>query len=229
MKSFAFFAVLAGCLVAGPAQAVLVEPLADLTAAAQHYVAVQAGEGAQAQAAPLDSRLHLPVCGKTLEASAQTPNPGSAWSVAVHCAEPSAWTIYIPVRVSQHRQVVVLRHPLAPGMPVPADALAMEDRDVGALPYGYLLSLDDAAGKTLRRPLTVGAPVPPDALAAPASVHRGQDVTLVGRSNSFEVRASGKALGDAATGERVRAENLDSHRVVEGVVRDANTVEVGLQ
>ena len=144
------------------------------------------------------------------------------------CTAPAVWTLYVPVRASERRTVVVATRPLPPGQPVPADALAVQERDVASLPNGYLARAEDVAGKIPRRPVPMGAALTPDMIGAGASVRRGQQVSLVSGSGGFYVRANGRALSDAADGERVRAENLDSHRIVEGVVRDSETVEVGL-
>lgn len=203
------------------------ESAAQITAAAEAYVGSQAGSGVETSAAPLDPRLRLPACAQDLQTTAPAPNARSAWSVAVHCSAPDPWTIYVPVRVIERRRVVVVKHPLAPGMPVTADNVAIEQRDVATLPYGYIERLEEVIGKTLRKPVMVGMALSPDAVAAPTSIRRGQDVTLVSRAGGFEVRANGHALGDAANGQRVRAENDDSHRIVEGVALDGNAIEVG--
>ena len=56
-----------------------------------------------------------------------------------------------------------------------------------------------------------------DALAAALLIHRGQDVTLAAHAGGFEVRAPGLALADAAANQRVRVQNLNSLKIVEGV------------
>jgi flagella basal body P-ring formation protein FlgA len=203
------------------------EPLIKIRAAAQDHVAANLGGNAQVNAAPVDPRLHLPACGAALESSANNPNAGNAWSVAVHCSTPSAWTVYVPVRVSERRQVLVLMRSLAPGTPVPADAVILQERDVASLPLGYLEHPEDVIGKLLRRPVAAGAALTPDAVTAPASIRRGQQVTLLGQAGGLSVRADGTALSDGASGDHIRVENIDSHRIVEGGVRGDGTVEVG--
>lgn len=216
-------------LASAAAAAQELETPARIAAAAESYVLAQTAPGVKAAAAPLDRRLRLPACGQDLQATAPAANARSAWSVAVHCAAPEAWTIYVPVRVMDRRGVVVLKRALTPGMTVAADDIAVEPREVGSLAYGYIETPEAVIGKTLRKPAMVGAVLPPDAVAPPPSVHRGQDVTLLSRAGGFEVRAAGVALGDAANGGRVRVENQDSHRVVEGQVIDAGTVEVSAE
>ena len=215
-------------LVCAAARAGEPEPLERIRDAATGYVSTRVGGGAQLSAASLDRRLNLPACDSKLEASGAAPNPGNAWIVAVHCTGPKLWTLYVPVRASERRMVVVVRRSLAPGTPVPADALALQEQDTANLPNGYIARIEDAAGKLLRRPVTPGEPLPPNALDAPASIRRGQEIVLMSQSGGFVVRASGKALTDGAGGERIKAENLDTHRVVEGVVREDGVLEIGI-
>ena len=220
------FALLAGFLLGGNARAVEPQPLDQIRQVAQDYVAAHLIGDTIAQAAPLDRRLRLPACGKPLQAAGPAPNAGNAWLVAVHCDSPSIWTLYVPVHATQHRSVVVLTRSLPPGTPIPADAVTLQERDVSAMPYGYVDHLEDAVGKLLRHPVSAGATLTPDAVASPASVKHGQEVTLLCQSGGFSVRADGKALSDGASGDRVKAENLDTHRVVEGVVRDNSVIEI---
>ena len=224
---YSLISVLGGLCLA--ARAGTIETPQAISDAAAAYVAAQSSGDSRASAAPLDPRLHLAACDQDLQTSAQAPNSRGFWSVSVHCPSPQAWTIYVPVRLAEHKTVVVLQRPLSPGMPIPADALKLESRDTSTLQYGYLEHIEDVSGKILRHPVAVGAPMPPAAVAAPTSIRRGQQLTLVSRAGGFEVRAGGKALADAAQGERVRAENLDSHRIVEGVVLDVDTVEISAE
>jgi flagella basal body P-ring formation protein FlgA len=57
-------------------------------------------------------------------------------------------------------------------------------------------------------------------------IQHGQEVTLVAAAGGFEVRARGRALADAASGARVKVQNLSSMKVVEGVVDGPDLVRV---
>ena len=74
--------------------------------------------------------------------------------------------------------------------------------------------------------MTAGATLTPDAVAAPAAIKQGQQVTLLCEAGGIAVRADGKALANGASGERIKAENLQTHRVVEGVVHGDGVVEI---
>jgi flagella basal body P-ring formation protein FlgA len=69
----------------------------------------------------------------------------------------------------------------------------------------------------------------PAMLAAVPLVSRGQQVTLEAQTDGVHIRMGGEALAEAALGQRVRVKNLSSERVVEGVVRSDEVVEVSLR
>jgi flagella basal body P-ring formation protein FlgA len=60
-------------------------------------------------------------------------------------------------------------------------------------------------------------------------VQRGQTVTLVADTGGMSVRMAGRALGDAMVNQRVRVQNLSSGKVVEGIARSEQVVEIIFQ
>lgn len=189
----------------------------------------QAGPQATIDVGALDERLRLPAC----DTAPQAFNPAGsaargALSVGVRCDGPTAWSLYVPVRIGENRRIVVINRSINRGEIITDKDVSLQERDIVTLPYGYLASGADVVGKTLKRPLTAGSVVTPDALELQRIVKRGQSVTLVSRIGAAEIRAQGKALADGGQGDRVKVENASSHRVVEGIVRSADTVEVSL-
>lgn len=63
----------------------------------------------------------------------------------------------------------------------------------------------------------------------PPLVHRGQAVTLIAHAGNLNVRAPGISMADGGLNERVKVRNSTSSRLLEGVVRSAETVEVLLE
>ena len=227
----AVLAALIGLLLMSSARADTgIEAANRIRDVAERYVAAQVVPTATVTAEPLDNRLRLPACTSPLDASAANPSARGAWSILVSCRDNGAslWAVFVPVKVADLRPVVVMTRSIGPGQPVTADALRIENRDIAALSMGYLSSTDDVIGRTLRRPVAPGAALTPDALAVTKLIKRGALITLVGRSGGLEVRAQGKAMADGGNGERISVENLSSRRVVQGVIRDGDTVEVGI-
>ncbi|MEL7187378.1 MAG: flagellar basal body P-ring formation chaperone FlgA, partial [Pseudomonadota bacterium] len=57
-------------------------------------------------------------------------------------------------------------------------------------------------------------------------VRRGQSVTLVASAGGISVNMNGVALTDGGLNQRIRVENMHSGRIVEGIVRSREHVEV---
>ncbi len=217
------------CSLAVHAQDAAFESPERIRTVARDYARQQAGPGTQVEATALDDRLRLPACSQSPTAFAPQGNNGrGAITVGVRCDAPMAWTLYVPVRISQNMQVLVLTRSLNRGEIISADMLSLQSRDTSTLPYGYISSLAEATGKTLKRPMIAGSVLSPDAVEQQQIIKRGQLVTVFSHVGGLEVRAQATALSDAGQGERLRVENKGSHRIIEGVVRRADTIEVAM-
>lgn len=170
----------------------------------------------------LDPALQLPRCNGPLQGRAN-----SGTTVEVSCTDPAGWRLFVPVKVRRAQAVVVLTRTVPAGTVISADAVSTESRDMGRVTGGSLAVPADAVGKTARRTLVAGAVLSPADLVAVRLVRRGDTVTLVSGAGGIEVRASGRALGDAGESERLSVENLSSHRILQGYVGANGEVRVG--
>src|SRR5690606_26074572 len=106
-----------------PALASGPQPLEDIAAAA--VAALGAGD-AQSAEAVLAPSLRLARCSQPLQAVATGPT-----TAQVRCDDTPGWRLYVPVRVRREAEVVVLRTPAASGVPITADQLVVQTRDIG--------------------------------------------------------------------------------------------------
>ncbi len=193
------------------------QPIDEVRSAALGVVA--GGPGVHAEAS-VDDAIRLPRCSEPLTAVAS-----HGGSVEVGC--PSAgWRLFVPVRVQRIEPVWVLTRPLAAGQPVTADAVRSEARDLTRIAGGALPAGTPVDGQIARRSLMAGSVLQHQDLLSPRAVRRGDAVTLVSRVGAIEVRAAGKALGEAGIAERVSVENLASRRIVQGIVRSSGEIEI---
>ena len=177
----------------------------------------------------LDRRLRLPDCAQALEPFAvnRDRNAGNI-TVGVRCDGAKPWTIYVPARVSVHRAIAVAARTLARGTIIGPQDLRFEARDIARYHRGYYLDASALLGMQITRNTTEGTALAPALLARTAVVRRGARVVLLGSIPGMEIRAAGEALADAARGDTVRVRNLESKRVVEGVVIEPGLVKVFL-
>ena len=177
--------------------------------------------------AQLDDRLMLPPCDAELQAFRTASFGANAQTVGVRCASP-AWTIYVPVRVTAVRDVLVAARPMTHGETLSSNDVRRERREVSGMSSGYVTDEIALVGRPLTHPVAAGAVLTGADVSIPTAVRRGQQVVLVGHAQGIEVRAQGKALADAGLDQRVSVEATSSKRIIEGTVRSADTVEVGL-
>ena len=201
----------------------------EIRTTAVTYVTDRVGHrpGTDVRAGHLDPRLKLGACDQPLEGFMQRGREiGSRTIVGVRCEGSRPWKVYVPIEVFVTRQVLVAANPLSKGHLVTAADLRREPRDVTRMTSGYIDEPAQVIGQRIRMPVMVGRPLTPRMLEADSIIRRGQTVTLVVASGSLDIKMGGKALSDGALGQRIQVENTNSGRIVEGIVRSAEHVEV---
>jgi flagella basal body P-ring formation protein FlgA len=180
-------------------------------------------------ASRLDARLRLAQCPVALEPFLQSPGALTAHTtVGVRCPALNQWTVYVQVALEQQVSVLVLRRPLARRARIDANDVELQTRRVPGIGSSFISDLTILEGRRLRRALPAGTALTADALATEVLIKRGQQVTLLAANSTLQIRAQGQALADGAAHERIRVQNVNSLKIVEGVIQDAGTVRVDL-
>jgi flagellar basal body P-ring formation protein FlgA len=183
--------------------------------------------GVTLEAVSLDSRLRLPACASSLETFAQPPRGTQARAlVRVSCSTGAIWSLNVPVAIRRELDVLILRRAVARGESLAAADVVAQKRVIASLSSPYVGRLEDLAGRLTRRPLPEGTPLTAEAFSAALLIKRGQTVTLTASTGGIQVRAPGRALADATASQRLRVQNLDSLKVVEGVAESDGVVRV---
>jgi flagella basal body P-ring formation protein FlgA len=209
------------------------QDLAQLEAAARSAAATllpAPTERQRMQVGPIQPGLHLARCDSGVK-SALAPglNDKNRVLIELRCEGPVGWHLYVPVRIVGVSAVVMASHAIVVGSVLTERDVAVEQRDASALPPGYF---DDPAlviGLTAGRAISGGAVLTNQQLLAAKAVLRGQSVTLIADGGGMSVRMAGRAVTDALLNQRVRVENLSSGKIVEGVARSDQVVEIVLK
>lgn len=206
------------------------QPVEAIRSAAERYVDSTLGSDdprIAPSAGHLDSRLQLPACSTDLDPYLQSGNGGSGRViVGVRCNGDKPWNVYLPVHVAVMEDVLVTADALPRDHVLTERDFTVMRRDVSRLAGGYLTNVEATVGQRLKRPLARGIVLTPAQLEPQILVRKGQTVTLVVAGDTVNIRTSGKALMDGAHNERIRVENTVSGRIVEGLVRSNQQVEV---
>jgi len=206
------------------------QPTAEIATAAEDFLRSRLGASAQrtaVEAGTLDSRHRLANCSSPIEPFLRRGTKISARTiVGVRCTGARPWKVYVPVNVIVTDTVLVAARTLPRGHLLSADDLVAEQRDVTRLVSGYVSRKEELVGRRLKSQLLAGRILTPRLLQADIAIRRGQSVTLIVRSGDISIQMGGKALMDGAVSQRIKVENTNSGRVVEGIVRSREHVEV---
>jgi flagellar basal body P-ring formation protein FlgA len=210
-----------------------IESTDSIRAVAESFVRSQLPHDASVAditAGTMDARLRLVRC--TGGMHAQLP-PGASLQartmIGVACAGPVHWTVYVPVVVESRISVLVLKHPVPRDARLTIEDVNVETRKVTGLSMAFLTDVSDLQARTVERPLPMGTTLTVDMFKPDLVIRHGQEVTLVASAGGIEVRATGRALADAAGGARLKVQNLSSQKVVEGVAEGPDLVRVAAQ
>ena len=173
----------------------------------------------------LDPNNQLPPCAAI---EVFLPAGTRAWgriSVGVRCDSPVTWTAYLQAEVSVLADYLVAARPMRAGQIVGHADLSARRGDLSTLPDSTLTDPTQATGHRTRFAIASGSPLRADMLRLPHAVRQGQNVHVVSIGPGFKVASEGRALNNAAAGERVRV-RLQSGQTVTGVAQPDGTVEM---
>lgn len=179
---------------------------------------------------PIPPRIQLPRCTDAVRPNVgPAPHMNDRVLVELRCQGTTAWHLYVPVRIIGTASVAVAAHAIVAGSVLTASDLKVEQHDMTELPPGYLDDPGIAVGHTAARPISAGTILSNQQLVASKAVVRGQTVTLLADAGGIRIQMAGRALTDAMVNQRVRVQNLSSGKIVEGIARSEQVVEIILQ
>lgn len=212
-------------------KAVQYQSLASLQETARDFLQAQipldTGNTQEIHLGRLDSRLRLIRCEMPLQAFVPAGSRlQGKLTVGVQCPGKKPWTVYIPANIRIFGEVLTTARPISRGDTITRADIIARRQEISKLTRGYYRQADDVIGKLAARSLPAGTPLSPRMLKARLLVRRGDDVTILADTGSLQVRSKGKALQNAALGERITVRNTRSKRIVEGIAIRAGTVQV---
>jgi flagellar basal body P-ring formation protein FlgA len=179
---------------------------------------------------PLEPRLELAKCRSPVRSFLSSAHHmKDRATVELRCEDAKQWHLYVPVHIVGTSQVAVAVHAIVVGTVLQASDMRVEEHDISDLPLGFMDDPAVTVGLTVARPIAGGAYITNQLLVAPKAVQRGQMVTLVADTGGVSIRMAGRALADGLLNQRVKVTNLSSGKVVEGIARSEQVVEIILQ
>lgn len=193
----------------------------------EQQTAQQPEQEAEISIGRLDRRLRLTECTVTPTAFLA---PGAKLqgklSVGLRCTGQKPWTVYIPAQIKNYVNVITAAHALPRGRQLSDSDLITSRQDVSQLRGGYFTKIRNVNGQILKRSMSAGQAFSVTNVKPPLLIRRGDEVVILASTGGLQVRVKGKALKDAALGERVPVRNKQSKRIIQGTAIKPGTVSV---
>ena len=215
--------------LAASAHAAGIQSLAAIETAVKGFAAQTLGDSGDSEVtvSRLDPRLRLAECGSELGMRfSREPRGGGANAVEVRCEGDKPWSIYVSVDVARFADVVVATRGLARGAVIGAQDVKVARRRINGTQLDYMNDAAAAIGRVAARAIGPDQILGAGNVMLPRLVKRGDEVIIASVGSAINVRVKGQALKDGGVGERVSVRNLNSKRVVEGVVNADGMVVV---
>jgi flagella basal body P-ring formation protein FlgA len=227
LSALALTPLLAAAQVFDPQDTVQLEALARSEAALQFP---QLTDRQRFLVGPIEAHLQQEKCSRPIRPLVASPqHMKDRVVIELRCQDLKPWHIYVPVRIVGTSPVAVAAHAIVAGTVIKDTDVRIEQHDISELPLGFLDDPSIAVGLTAGRPIAGGAYLTNQQLVAAKAVLRGQSVTLIADAGGMSVRMAGRALSDGLMNQRVRVQNLSSGKIVEGIARSEQTVEIIVQ
>lgn len=161
----------------------------------------------QVTADNIDPRLNLKVCDDNkLEVfnPYQTPMLNTS-TMGIKCLEENNhWTLYIPVKITIFKSVLVAKRALLKGTKISNSDIYQTELDVQKLKQGYFTDSKELIGLVCKHDITPNSPLNPFNIELAKLVHKGEQVSIIAAHDNLTVSMDGIAMDEGALGDSVK-------------------------
>ena len=176
-------------------------------------------------AAKLDPRIIIKSCDQNLQANIPDINNSRNVNVKITCEGSTPWNLYVPVKVAVNAPVVVAKFAIDRGSMLTPDNIHVAYVDEKRLRGEAIANPNSLYGAKAKRNIVKGKSISPNHVC---SVCKGDSVTLIASSSSFNIKTSGTSISNGHLGDKVRVKNNRSGKLVTGRVTGVNKVTINL-
>ncbi|MCH8886323.1 MAG: flagellar basal body P-ring formation protein FlgA [SAR324 cluster bacterium] len=150
-----------------------------------------------------------------------------SFRVAAKVNGEEVWRTLVRVKQEVTQNIAVAVKEIRRGQTIRPEDIHLKSQNIsGKNPDRYITRLRDVIGKKAKRTIGRGERVQPNMVLTPAEVREGGRVTIEYRTPLLHLRMPGVALVAGNIGDFIPVRNLQSGRIIYGVIKNATTVKV---
>jgi flagella basal body P-ring formation protein FlgA len=146
--------------------------------------------------------------------------------ISVPAGDPQAQRITVAGQMFSIVEVPVPVRALRPGSPIRESDLKWKRVRANSVRNDVVTELSEFVSRETKRPLSAGKMVQRSDLRAPVTVSKGMLVTMIFRTSSMVLTASGRSLETGSTGDFITVRNTQTDTIVDAKILGPNRVEV---
>ncbi|WP_440875627.1 flagellar basal body P-ring formation chaperone FlgA [Thalassotalea sp. PLHSN55] len=173
----------------------------------------------------LDPRIVIKPCQSPLVANIPEKRNSRNVNVKISCSDSTPWHIYINAKVKTMLPVLVATTRINKGSILDDSNIKVILKDQSTLRGETIANTAGMIGAKTKRNINKGAAITKRNICL---VCKGENVTIIAKSNSFTLKTAGIALSSGSSGDQVSVKNVSSGRTVSAQVMAINKVVVTL-
>lgn len=190
----------------------------------QHMTVPEHGK-LQVEVSQIDPRISLQACLSPLTANIPEKHNGRNVNVKIVCPDENPWHLFVPVKIQTIVPILVTRIRISKGTLLDSTNMEIVQKDVSKIRGSVLSDAAIVVGARSKRNLSKGSAI---TNKNTCFVCKGQPVSIIAKSASFEIKSMGTALRDGSLGDVISVKNDKSGRIVRGQVSAINQVVINL-
>ena len=173
----------------------------------------------------LDPRIHINECNSDLKVNILENQNSRNINVKLSCDDPTNWHIYLTVKVTKLQPVLVAASNIDKGSILDNDNTKITFIEDYKIRGATLNNIEEVLGAKVKRNLQKDSAIYSNNVCI---VCKGEMVTILANSSSFQIKTNGTALSNGTVGEQVRIKNNRSGKVISARVKAINKVVINL-
>jgi flagella basal body P-ring formation protein FlgA len=196
-------------------------------------------QGKQVQVVPVDPRITVQTCQQNLQFDQPFPNQPA---IRARCTQP-VWQLFVHLNSGQTTpapsragatgpapalyKVLVSKELLKRGTAITPAMFSYAEMPAAGMENQIISDLHAIKNMELVRDLTPNTPLRSYDVKTAVLVKRGQDVQVTaGEGQGFSITMRAEALQDGGLGEQIRLKNVESGRLLSGVITGLNAAKL---
>jgi flagella basal body P-ring formation protein FlgA len=173
---------------------------------------------------PIDRRKRFIDCNKQLILTIAGKN-GLKRNNTISVSCPTQWRIFVPVTIKTLMPIVVATKNLSVGDLLTSTNTSIEYLDTSLIIGQTTSELSTIIGSKVKRYVQHGRPVLSYFVCM---VCKNEQVSIVARKASLQIKSAGVALSDGSLGQKISIKNNSSGRIIEATVVAVGRAEINL-